>query len=284
MAGMTGGQPEARSVVLPAGQIRLHAKVWEPAAPSLPPLLVLHGIFEDWRSFAALAAELAGERTVYNVDLRGHGKSDRPARGYRFTDYAADVLAVLDRFGDAEVDLLGHSLGANVALFTASAGHSALGRVIAVDPPILLAEDWPPVRDMMRREWRNSCLPVDEIVGEMAKTPHRPRAWLEMLATALANTADGVFAAMAGTEQGDVDWPAVLGRITVPTLAVAADPAKPGAQLIGRRLATLRRGVPHAEIQFAPDAAHHVELDQPVWLRRLVESFLRAGRQQASAA
>jgi pimeloyl-ACP methyl ester carboxylesterase len=284
VARMTRDQVEARSVRLPAGEIGLHAKVWENPAAPLPPLLVLHGIFESWRSFAPLAAELAGERTVYGLDLRGHGESDRPRAGYRFADYATDVLEVLDGFGNTEVDLLGHSLGANVALFTASSGHRALGRIIVVDPPILLAGDWAPVRDMMRREWRQARLPIDDIVAEMAKTADRPPVWIEMIATALANTSDGVFAAMACGEQDDVDWPAVLGRIAVPTLAVAADPARQGAQLTGHRLAELRRGIPHAEIRVIPDAAHHVEVDQPVVLRQLVEGFLRAGRHAVSAA
>jgi pimeloyl-ACP methyl ester carboxylesterase len=267
-------RPDARSVSLPAGEIRLHARVWEHPAPALPPVLVLHGIFESWRSLAGFAAELATDRTVLCLDLRGHGDSDRPAAGYRFADYAADVVALLDDLGEPEVDLLGHSLGANVALFAAAARPAALGRIVVIDPPVLLAEDWPAVRDMMRREWRLAREPLDVIVAEMAGTSARPRVWLEMIATALARTADGVFAAMAGGDQGTVPWPEILGRIAVPTLAVAADPTKPGAQLTGHRLAELRRGVPHAEVHVVPGAAHHVEVDQPAVLRQLVRSFL----------
>lgn len=251
--------------------------------PTLPPLMILHGIFESWRSFAAFGQLFAGERTVYSLDLRGHGLSSRPASGYRFEDYANDVLcalAVLERDGSAEVDLLGHSLGANVALFVASQGDRALGRIIAVDPPVLLAEDWPPVRDMMRREWGHSRLAVPEIVAAMAAgvSAGRDPVWLKMLATDLAATADGVFRAMADGEQGEVDWASLLGRISVGVLAVAADPAKAGAQLVGKRLEVLRRGVPHAQVHVVPGAAHHVEVDQPEVLYRLVDEFTRAGR------
>lgn len=267
-------RPDARSVSLPAGDVRLHAKVWEHPAATLPPLLVLHGIFESWRSFAGFAAGLAEDRTVYCLDLRGHGDSDRPDAGYRFADYAADVVALLDELGEPVVDLLGHSLGANVALFVAAARPAALGRIVVVDPPVLLADDWPAVHDMMRREWRLAREPLDVIVAEMAGTSDRPRAWLEMIAAALAGTADGVFAAMAGGAQDTVPWPEILGRITAPTLAVAADPAKPGAQLTGRRLAELRLGVRHAEVHVVAGAAHHVEVDQPAVLRHLVDRFL----------
>ena len=271
---MRPGQLDARSVSLLAGDVRLHARVWAHPAPTRPPVLVLHGIFESWRSFAGFAAELAADRTVYCLDLRGHGDSARPGAGYRFADYAADVLALLDELDEPAVDLLGHSLGANVALFAASAGHGALGRIVVIDPPVLLAEDWPVVHDMMRREWLLARKPLDAIVAELARVSDRPHDWLEMIAAALAGTADGVFAAMAGGEQGTVAWPELLGRVTVPTLAVAADPAKPGAQLTGPRLAELRRGVPHAEVHVVAGAAHHVEVDQPVVLRELVETFL----------
>jgi pimeloyl-ACP methyl ester carboxylesterase len=275
---------QPRSVYLPAGRMRLHAKVWEHPMPTLPPLMILHGIFESWRSFASFGERFAGERTVYSLDLRGHGLSSRPVAGYRFADYANDVLcvlAVLEQAGESEVDLLGHSLGANVALFAASRGDRALGRIVVVDPPVVLASDWPFIRDMMRREWALSRLPVAEIVASMrgsAATAGRDVAWLEMLAADLAGTADGVFAAMAEGEQGEVDWASLLGRISVGTLAVGADPGKAGAQLVGERLDVLRRGVPHAQVHVVPGAAHHVEVDRPEVLFRLVDEFTRAGR------
>jgi pimeloyl-ACP methyl ester carboxylesterase len=271
---------EPSSVFLPADGIALHAMRWAGPARSTSALVVLHGIFEDWRSFAVLAGELAAHRTVYSVDLRGHGHSARPSRGYRFADYAQDILALLTTLGAEhdEVDLLGHSLGANVALFVASAGHPRLGRVVAVEPPILLAEDWPPVRAQIRKDWQHAQLPLDQLVAELAAARDREPGWLRMIAEALTSTANGVFAAMVHSAQGTVDWADVLGRITVPVLAVAADPAVPGALLHGARLAELRRGLAHVRICLAPGAAHHVELDQPDLLREAVEEFLRADR------
>jgi pimeloyl-ACP methyl ester carboxylesterase len=265
-----------RPVFLPTGRLFLHAAKW-PGPADVPPALVLHGIFESWRTFAPLAAELADNRTVYCLDLRGHGASDRPTEGYRFADYAADILGVLDGLSARfpEVDLVGHSLGANVALYAAAAGHPALGRVVVVDPPILRDEDWPGLRAAMRHEWWLARRPLNEIVASLAGARARDESWLRMIAAALTDTADGVFEAMVDGEQEPVDWASVLKPISVPVLAVAPDPGESGGQLVGARLAEFRTALPGAQVVVVPGAGHHVELDRPAELRRLVDAFLR---------
>ncbi|MET8152459.1 alpha/beta fold hydrolase [Actinoplanes sp. NPDC049668] len=259
---------------LPGAGVRLHAARW-PGPPGPPPLLVLHGIWESWRTFAASAERLSAGRTVYCLDLRGHGDSERPHGGYRFADYAADVRAVLPRLGTV-VDVLGHSLGAAVALHAAAArpGPARIRRLVAAEPPVLLSGDWPAVRaDMARfRELRRR--PVDEILRELAATPARTKAWRRMIARALAETDDGVFRAMIEGEQGEVDWGALLSRVGADTLAIGADPAVPGALLTGARMRTLTAGLPSAAVAVLPAAGHHVEIDSPAAFHALVEEFL----------
>ncbi|QKG19882.1 alpha/beta fold hydrolase [Actinomadura verrucosospora] len=271
--------PHAISEFLPGRDVTLHARVWRRPGDG-PALVVLHGSWESWRTFAPFAASAAADRTVYCLDLRGHGRSDRPAAGYRFADYAADVLALLDHLAERHgaIDVLGHSLGANVALYTAAAGHPALGRVVAVDPPVLLPADWPAVRRAMARGRRLARRPVAEIERTMAARSVRDPGWLRMMAGALAATADGVFAAIADGEQGEVDWARTLAPIGVPVLALAPDPAVPGGQLTGARLAAFRRALPHAEIVAVPGAGHHIEADRPAEFERAVTAFLDRGR------
>jgi pimeloyl-ACP methyl ester carboxylesterase len=258
---------------LTVGGLRLHVAAWD-GPTDRPALVMLHGIWESWRTFAQAASRFAALRRVYCVDLRGHGGSARPAAGYRFTDYASDVEALLPLLSGRPVDLLGHSLGANVALHVAAAG-APVRRLIAVDPPLLLAADWPRVRVDMRRAWRLSRRPLPEIAAEIAsRAPAGDVAWCMMLASAFAGTADGVFAAMAGGEQGEVDWPALLAAVRMPTLAVAADPAAPGGQLVGDRLRMLRAALPAATVAVLPGAGHHIEADRPDEFHRTVEEFL----------
>src|SRR6476620_10495184 len=78
-----------------ATPIAIHAVAWEGPGGRLP-VVMLHGIWDTWRIFERLAAHLSAEQTIYALDLRGHGDSDKPAEGYAITDYAADVRDVID--------------------------------------------------------------------------------------------------------------------------------------------------------------------------------------------
>lgn len=55
---------------------------------------------------------------VIGLDLRGHGKSDKPldAESYGTENLASDVLAVMDELGLVKVSVIGYSLGSAVAL------------------------------------------------------------------------------------------------------------------------------------------------------------------------
>jgi pimeloyl-ACP methyl ester carboxylesterase len=278
-----------RHLYLSAPGARLHTACW-PGPTDAPPLLVLHGIWESWRTFAPSAERWSAQRSVYCVDLRGHGTSDRPASGYRFRDYAADVRAILPALGPV-VDVLGHSLGGAVALHVAAGLDTDCGpgrppvpddpacaarirRLITVEPPVLLPDDWPPVRTDMARYWKLSRRPVDEIVAQLPSSATRTERWQRMIAEALAETDDGVFRAMVHGEQGEVDWPALLARIATPTMAIAGDPNVPGALLTGARLETLAAGLPSARVAVLPGSGHHVELDCTAGFHALVEEFL----------
>ena len=272
-----GRQPQ--HLDLPGAGVRLHAARWT-GPPGPPPLLILHGIWESWRTFAASAERLSAGRTVYCLDLRGHGASEHPPGGYRFADYAADVRAVLPRLGPV-VDVLGHSLGATVALYAAAGRYAVAGdaparlrRLVAVEPPVLLSEDWPAVRADLARFRELSRRPVDEILPELPASPARTEPWRRMIAQALAETDDGVFRAMVEGEQGEVDWPALLSRVAADTLAIGADPAVPGALLTGARMRTLTEGLPSAAVVVLPAAGHHVEVDSAGCFHALVEEFL----------
>jgi pimeloyl-ACP methyl ester carboxylesterase len=88
------------------------------------PLVLLHGSMgstDSWR-MAGYTERLADRFQLVLVDLRGHGRSERPtgAKAYVTPALAADVVAVLD---DLEVDsapLFGWSRGGETALATAA--------------------------------------------------------------------------------------------------------------------------------------------------------------------
>src|SRR5436190_19786341 len=63
------------------------------------------------RYWDLFADAIAGRLQLVAPDARGHGESGRPADGYAPADFAADALAILDRFGIDRALVVGHSMG-----------------------------------------------------------------------------------------------------------------------------------------------------------------------------
>ncbi len=81
-----------------------------------PLLVLLHGWGDCGRSFQFLVDELKRPWFVIAPDWRGFGKTGSRATSYWFPDYVADLDALLAHYQPEEpVNLLGHSMGANVA-------------------------------------------------------------------------------------------------------------------------------------------------------------------------
>ncbi len=101
-----------------------------------PPLVLLHGLARDWKSFFVLLPELSSRFHVFALDLRGHGASGRVPQGYRITDYAQDVSAFLKQIVPGGAAIFGHSLGAEVGMCAAADRDCSVSALILGDPVI----------------------------------------------------------------------------------------------------------------------------------------------------
>lgn len=145
--------------VLPIGRRRIAYRdsgapaAGSPEAVLAPPVILLHGLGGDGRSWLPVADDLvATGRRVLVPDLRGHGRSDR-FDSYRADDFVGDVVelarAVLP---NRSVDLVGHSFGGMVASLTAMSPTEGelVRRVVLEDTPIpprfAESDDLPPIR------------------------------------------------------------------------------------------------------------------------------------------
>src|SRR5205823_2588229 len=80
-----------------------------------------------------LADELAANHQVFAYDLRGRGDSDKPEQGYSVPLHAADLAALIDVLGLDRPVLIGHSLGALIALYFAAHFPDKLSKLVLVD-------------------------------------------------------------------------------------------------------------------------------------------------------
>ena len=97
------------------------------------PVVCMHGITAQHRAFNAAARYLGPSRGLVGVDLRGRGDSDKPEFGYGLETHASDVIRVLDHLGLDQAILVGHSMGAFVALKTALASPDRVRAIVLLD-------------------------------------------------------------------------------------------------------------------------------------------------------
>lgn len=93
------------------------------------PLILLHGNQEDSRIFDRLMAALSAQYTVYIIDTRGHGQSERPDT-FSYQDMVEDIASFIRRFNFRQPYLFGFSDGGIVGLMLASQYPNILGKLV----------------------------------------------------------------------------------------------------------------------------------------------------------
>jgi pimeloyl-ACP methyl ester carboxylesterase len=126
---------QARSGRAPDGA-PLAWHVTPPAAePAAPPVLLVHGLASNASRFEEFTetTALAGRHRLIRADLRGHGRALHrgPANLVRWCD---DLLAILAAEGGRPAIVVGHSLGAQVALQLARRHPAQVLGLVLIDP------------------------------------------------------------------------------------------------------------------------------------------------------
>ena len=120
----------------------------------LPARVFIHGLGgTGWSVFGHIAGHpaMGGRRSIV-VDLPGHGLSDRPADwGYCLDDHAAVVVRICRHLGLESIDLVGHSLGGDVAVVLAGRNPGLVGRLVVAEANL---EPLPPSPDADRQSQR----------------------------------------------------------------------------------------------------------------------------------
>ena len=209
------------SVELPTGVTLQYVEQGDPAGI---PVLLLHGATDSWRSFEPVLPHLPSSIRAFALTQRGHGDASRPPAGYRYVDYAADLVAIMDVIGLRSALIVGHSMGRAIAqrfaidfpgrtlglvLIGAFDGEAHNPVVVELDETVSTLTD--PVDVGFVREFQVSTLgqPVppaflDIVVHESLKLP--AWVWREVF---------------AGIREDDVA--AEFGKISVPTLVISGD-------------------------------------------------------------
>ena len=103
-----------------------------PASDGQPPLLMImgsSGTMDEWSP--ALVSALAQDRQVVVFDNRGMGETNDPSGAYPFGQLADDTAGLITALGHDRMDVLGWSMGGDVAIDLAVRHPDLVGRMIS---------------------------------------------------------------------------------------------------------------------------------------------------------
>jgi len=118
--------------------VNIQLAVWEGRGKSV---LCIHGITANCRCWDIIASALSGDHRIIAMDLRGRGLSDKPPTGYSIETHCNDIKALLGNLRLKQAVLMGHSLGAFIAIVFAARHPDLVDRLILVDGGGKLSED-----------------------------------------------------------------------------------------------------------------------------------------------
>ncbi len=137
---MYQAQRLSRSEFIPVRSLRYHVWRWGTPQAGTAPLVLVHGWMDVGASYQfvvdALSQAFAAGREIIAPDWRGFGLTAPPAGTdhYVFADYLADLDQLLDHcVGDQPIDLVGHSMGGNVAMLYAGVRPERVRRLINLE-------------------------------------------------------------------------------------------------------------------------------------------------------
>jgi pimeloyl-ACP methyl ester carboxylesterase len=292
----------SRSEFIPVRGHQYHVHVWGAPRAGTPPLVMVHGWMDVGASFQFVVDALAQDRYVIAPDWRGYGQTTGPATdNYWFPDYLADLDFLLDHYAAAApVDLLGHSMGGNVAMIYAGVRPERIRRLINLEgfgmpatqstqAPGRYAKWMDELKSLQRGEKDLRPYPdASGVARRLMKTNPRlsqdKADWLTQHWAApnaqgqweiLGDRAHKITNAQLYRVE---EVQACYARIAAPVLAVeAADDSLTGWYKGTFTLAQYHerlKAVPSVRIEVLADAAHMLHHDQPEALAVLIERFL----------
>lgn len=290
-----------RSVRHAVRGVDYHVSEW--GDPAKPLLLMLHGFGDAGSTFQFLVDQLQNDWFVVAPDWRGFGESRLRAQSYWFPDYVADLEMLLSIYSpDQPVNLLGHSMGGNIAGLFAGIFPERVSKFINVEG-FGLADRKPDDAPLNYRRWIETSRQGEtyrsyESFDQLAKrilrqSPAMPMPMAIFVAQQWAEQDEGgrvtikadpahklPNAVLYRRSEAEVCW----SQVSAPVLFVLGADSKfrPGAV---PWLATEAAVLPFstAKLVTVEGAGHMVQFEQPAALAALVEDFLTSGTNGSDA-
>jgi pimeloyl-ACP methyl ester carboxylesterase len=245
------------------------------------PLLFIHGLGGSREDWELQIPAFSKQYKVITVDLRGHGRSDKPHGPYSMTMLASDVGDLLQELGVGPTHIVGVSMGGSVALQLAIDRPDVVKTLTIVNS----SHEWI-VRSFAHRVqlWQRILMPrllgMRRLGEVLAKRGVVFPDHVELRAQFVARFAQNRLEAYVATVRAAVGWAVTdrLASICCPTLIIAAEHDFIPTEL-KRTCAAL---IPNARLVIIPDAHHAVPTEKPDVFNMELQQFV--ARQSDSVA
>lgn len=292
----------SHSEFVPIRNLNYHVRVWGEPSPDKTPLVIVHGWMDVAASYQFVVDALSHNHYVIAPDWRGYGLT--PSGGvdnFWFPDYLADLDFLLDHYAPhCQVNLVGHSMGGNVAMLYAGVRPERIRRLVNLEGfgmPATTPDEAPGryahwMDDLKKLHRGEMALKSYDTVGGVARrlmktNPRLGADKANWLAQHWAKQdAQGKWAIL-GDPAHKVshaqlyrveEVQAIYARISMPVLMVEASSDSMAQWWKGKfTLAEHHERlevVPQLEIVRVEDAGHMLHHDQPQQLAELIERFL----------
>jgi pimeloyl-ACP methyl ester carboxylesterase len=234
-----------------------------------PAVVMLHGFTDSWFSFSRVLPLLPADLRVIVPDLRGHGDSERPATTYRVSDFAGDVIALMDALQVPKAVLVGHSMGSFVARKVNELAPERVSRLVLVGAGLLPQSA---ATFELARAVSELTDPVDEKFVRQFQLgtihTHVPESFMDVVIANSRRTPARVWKAAL---QGMFDDPIKLSRPEVRALVVGG---REDSVFSSTEQMVLARQFPRGELQLIEGVGHALHWEMP---KTFVNALIRFG-------
>lgn len=236
------------------------------------PLVLLHGVTGHAWNWYKVAAGLTDHRHVYALDFRGYGESQWSV-AYTTANHVADLAALTGSLDTDQVDLMGSSWGALVAIQYAAENPDHVGRLVVVDVEPSFDQD---ETDLFPHPTRYESA-AEAAAAEAQRNPNASPEMVDMMAaTGYSPASDGGLVPKHDPYfferwpfRSDDHWDR-LEAIAAPTLLLHATNSFVRAEV----MADMASRIPHGTLMEIADSGHVVPVENPAGLIEAVAPFL----------
>lgn len=252
------------------------------------PVILIPGWSQTAEEWKFQLAHLAATHRVFAVDMRGHGRSEKPDHGYRIARLAADLDDLIRGHGLRDVTLIGHSMGSSVIwCYLELYGEENIDRMVFVDQAAAIVA-MPCWTEAERRDAGSilSSAEAADLVDRLAQDdgslsasfvtgmfsegyPSTEMAWILDQNALLPRP----LAARLFYDHAFKDWRDVIARITRPCLCVGARQSIVPWQAMlatGKSIKDARTVIFEVE----EGGSHFMFLENPTRFNAIVSAFL----------